>query len=332
MGMKILKVMAALIAVIVIGGAGFFVWASSAAASRLDRTFEVHAVDFPVPFPLSEEEVEELRAERLSDAEDVEGDPLEGVDLAEVALERAKARGRHLVEARYVCFECHGENFAGGTMFDDPAVGQAYGPNLTGGKGSRVGTFSVADWDRIVRHGVKPDGRPAIMPSTDFLSMSDRELSDIIAYVSSLPPVDKEMPPNSFGPLLKVLIATNQVHISADHHPDHHAAHVAEPPLESDTLAFGKHLAQACTGCHRADFTGGPVVGGPPEWAPASDITAKGLASYTAEDFEQVLRTGRKPDGSEVKLPMTLAVPAGKKMKDNEIAAMYAYLRTLGAK
>ena len=44
-----------------------------------------------------------------------------------------------------------------------------------------VTDYEPADWDRIVRHGLLSDGRPAAMPSEDFQMMSDQELSDIIA-------------------------------------------------------------------------------------------------------------------------------------------------------
>jgi len=42
------------------------------------------------------------------------------------------------------------------------------GPNLTMGAGSVVLDYTPAEWDRIVQHGILPDGRPAIMPSKDF--------------------------------------------------------------------------------------------------------------------------------------------------------------------
>ena len=37
-------------------------------------------------------------------------------------------------------------------------LGRFLGPNLTTGQGSRTLDYEPADWDRIVRHGVLPDG------------------------------------------------------------------------------------------------------------------------------------------------------------------------------
>jgi mono/diheme cytochrome c family protein len=258
-------------------------------------------------------------------------DVLAGVDLKAIALDRAIARGKHLTQSRYVCIECHGKDFSGGTMIDDGVVGHIFGPNLTGGKGSRQGTYTIADWDRSVRHGVRPDGTPAMMPADDFKAMSDHELSDIIAYIRSLPKVDKQMPPLDFGPLLTVLTATKEMPLSAEFLP-HDTAHIKDPPRSSETLAFGKHLAQVCAGCHNPDFTGGPIAGAPPDWAPAGNLTQKGAGGWKYEAFEKLLRTGVKPDGTSVKVPMTIGVSATRLMKEEEVKALYAYFSSLPPK
>ena len=198
----VVRVLAGLVGLLILGAGGGYLWASSATQGRLNQHFEGHRVDFPVPFPLTEAELIALRAEHAvpvpADAESAGGetqsaapgrgevppapaDPLAGLDLDKLALERATARGKHLVEARYACLECHGADFAGGTMIDAPPIGKLLGRNLTQGKGSVTTKYTIADWDRIVRHGIKPDGTPAVMPSVDFFGMSDRELSDILA-------------------------------------------------------------------------------------------------------------------------------------------------------
>ncbi|MCA9579579.1 MAG: cytochrome c, partial [Myxococcales bacterium] len=121
----------------------------------------------------------------------VDVDLLAGVDLEALALERAIARGEHLVRARYACGECHGQDFSGGVMVDDPAMGSLLGPNLT--PAGPTHEFTMTDWDHIVRHGILADGRPAVMPSEDFVRMSDRELSDIVAYLRAQPAVSNEV-------------------------------------------------------------------------------------------------------------------------------------------
>ena len=47
--------------------------------------------------------------------------------------EAALARGKYLATTVTVCVDCHGENFAGGIVVDDPALGRIVAPNLTTG-------------------------------------------------------------------------------------------------------------------------------------------------------------------------------------------------------
>lgn len=319
--MKMLLKMGAVALIgLVLVGAGFFVWASIASNRILARTIETHSVDFPIPFPLTAEEIEEL-------------DPAE-TDVERVAYERALERGRHLVEARYACSECHGEDFGGGVMVDAFPVGTILGPNLTSGAGSRTAGYSPADWDRIVRHGVTPGGRPAAMPSEDYRRMSDRELSDIIVYLQAQPPVDNEVPSVRLGPLGKILVATGQLALSADLIESHNESHAVVPPSAAVSKEFGRHLAGVCTGCHRDDFSGGPIAGGDPSWPPARNLTphADGLAGWSYEDFLAAMREGQRPDGTAIGAPMTSVTPYVQSMTDVEMEALWLYLRSIPAR
>ncbi len=322
----------------VFGALAFAGWAMYATHIKLSKVYETHRVEIPMPFPLSEAEITALREERKAadpppSPEAPPIDYLEGVDLNAIAMERAVARGQHLVESRFVCVECHGANFGGGTMVDDPLVGQLLGPNLTLGKGSRTLEYTMADWDRMVRHGVRPDGTPGLMPSDDFVGMADRELSDIVAYIRSLPPVDAEVPPVSLGPLLVVLCATGEMEIEADKVLSHPVEHPVDPPEVAATAEFGAHAAQVCTGCHRSNFEGGPIVGAPPDWAPARNITphAEGIQGWTYEQFVAALRESKRPDGTALREPMTKMAPYAAKMSDTELQGLWAYLQTVPA-
>jgi mono/diheme cytochrome c family protein len=318
---------------VVAGGAGY-VWASSAASSKLAATHEVHRVDFPIPFPLTEEELTALRAERSAASKPAKGaDVLAGVDLNALATERAVARGKHLVETFYGCPECHGADFGGGVMVDDPnTIGRLLGQNLTMGTGSRTLKYTAADWDRMVRHGVKPDGTGSPMPSKDFFAMSDRELSDIVSYIRSMPPVNKEVAPVSLGPIGKALVATGQFQLSADLHPTNHVIeHPLNPPPAVADATFGKHLAQTCTGCHRENFEGGPIIGGPPDWPPARNLTPTGLVGYTYDDFKRVLREGKRKNGDMLLEPMASMPRFAKNMTEVELQALWSYIKDLPA-
>lgn len=367
----VLKALGALLAVVIVGGLGFFLWAKSAAATRLDGSYEAHTVQFPVPFPLTDSELEALRKERTpepaakvpaeakaeaeTDAETeaeteaeaggdgeapaaaaapeaAAADPLADVDLGALALQRAIERGEHLVGSRYACVECHGQNFGGGVMVDDPAIGTLLGPNIT--SGGKTAKYEVADWDRMVRHGIKPDGHPGVMPSEDYFGMSDQELSDIIAFIRSLPPVTEQVAPISLGPLGTVLMALGEIPISAQVLEDHAAKHETAPPTTAPTVEFGAHLVGVCTGCHGKDLVGGPVPGGPPDWAEAANLTphASGLAGWSYEDFVTAMREATRPDGSKLRPPMTMMTQYAQRMEDVELRALWAYIQSVPAK
>jgi mono/diheme cytochrome c family protein len=275
-----------------------FTVAAVKASSRLTRKYETHRIDLTLPPP--------------SDAE-------------------AVARGKHLVEARYGCNVCHGSNLAGGVMIDDPAIGSIRGPNLTRGKGGRTARYTMADWDRIVRHGVKPNGSPAIMPSEDFFKMSDAELSDIVAYTRAMPAVDAEVPRPQIGPIGKILLAVGKLPISAEHQPDPMGAHPSRPPETADNVEFGEHLAAVCVTCHRANLSGGPMLFGPPSWPAAANLTphASGLRDWSYDDFERALTQGISKDGRRLREPMTSVVQSAAGMLPTERKALWTYLRSV---
>lgn len=325
----LLKVVAALVLALVVCAGGVYAWASHKDSALLGRRIRTARSDFPIPFPLSDAALDSLRRERV--ARGVKGDPLAGVNLDSIAMAQAVARGDHLVHARYGCVECHGQNFGGGVMVDNPMLGQILGPNITAGKGGRTATFTASDWDRIVRRGIKQNGLPAAMPSADFQNMSDEELSDIVAYIRSLPTVDHAVPPVKYGPLGKVLLATGKLPLAVDVIADPMATHERFPPRTDTTRAFGQHLASVCTGCHGDDLSGGPIAGGDPSWPPAANLTprAGALAGWTYEQFATVLRTGKKPDGTEVRLPMSQMVAYGRNMTEVELKALWSYVSSV---
>jgi mono/diheme cytochrome c family protein len=311
-----LRAIGALLVVLILAAAGLYLWASAAASRKLARTMPSHTYGFPIPFPLAADEVARLK--------------LDQAGANRVAAERAVERGRHLIEARYGCVDCHGKDFGGGTMVDDPLIGRILGPNLTTGAGGRTAGFQASDWDRIVRHGSLHGGRPALMPAVDFQRMSDQELSDIITYIRAQPPRDHQVPRPRLGPLGKVLVATGKFTFSADRIPPDRP-HPVLPPPPAPTAEFGRHLAGVCMGCHGEDLAGGPIVGGDPSWPPARNLTphADGLAGWTYPQFVTAVRDSRRPDGTPLRAPMTFVAPYARRMSDVELQALWAYLRTV---
>jgi mono/diheme cytochrome c family protein len=315
-GMKtVLKIVLGLFLLLVLLGGGGYLWATGERDAVLARTYETHRVDFPIPVPLSPEEV----ASRGLTAQEAE----------EEALRRAVESGRHLAEARYGCLDCHGENLGGGIMMDAGPVALLQGPNLTLGQGGVTRDYTFSDWDRAVRHGVLPDGRGSVMPSEDYQRMSDQELSDLVAYIRSFPPVDNTVTTRHFGPVGTVLVARGQFVLSAERIGEHDRAHRRWPPEEAVSVEFGRHLAAVCVGCHMADYAGGDNEN--PSWPEAANLTPHedGLAGWSYDDFRTALREGRSRDGRALQEPMTFVIPMANRMTDTELEAIWVFLQTL---
>lgn len=247
------------------------------------------------------------------------------VDTSLAALER----GKHQASIRG-CVECHGSNFAGKTIIDSPETGALIGANISGGKGSPVATYTMKDWENTIRYGVKPNGSPVIfMPSDEFTGISERDLADLISYLVSVEPVDKDPGKTAVSPIFKFIahMDRNVKLIPAElvktetKVPEH-----VEPER---TVEYGKYLAVTCTGCHGAGFKGGKIPGVPPDWPEAPNLTKTGvLSKIDNEYFKSILRTGVASDGRNLN-PMYMPYPVFKEFNDLEMDAIYLYLASL---
>jgi cytochrome c553 len=242
-------------------------------------------------------------------------------------------RGHHLAHAIAKCTDCHGPKLAGQIFVDDPALGRFVPQNLTRGKGGVGATLKDADWVRAIRHGVGHDGLPLrLMPSVEYNNFSVEDVGAIIAYAKSVPSVDNELPGSTLGPVGRVLLVTNKMPLFAAEHIDHDARAVALAPAIGPTVQYGDYLAHTagCAGCHNPSFSGGPIDVGPPSWPPAANLTPTGMKGYDEASFMTALRTGIRPGGTKIKAPMPIEWT--KDMTDDEIRAVWAYLKTVPAK
>jgi mono/diheme cytochrome c family protein len=299
------------------------------AKSRYEKEWVAHRAEFPIPFPLGETELVALRDERIAAGASPD-DALEGMDLKAIALARAIARGERLVATRAGCSGCHGRDFGGATLVDSPMLGTWAAPNLTTGKGSVTLTYTASDWDHAVRHGLRQGGRTSAMPAVEFMNLSDRELSDIVASMRSTPAVDRELPKMRYGPVFAFVFASAPDYVIA-FSVDHQKEHPREPPQSAPTPEFGEHLVQVCRGCHGPGLSGGKIQGDP-NMPIVANLTPHetGLRDWTEADFIRAIREGRRKDGSAISGYMPWKAYAG--MSDDELTAIYAYLRTVPPK
>lgn len=239
------------------------------------------------------------------------------------------SRGAHLFTTRG-CADCHGADAGGAKVVENPAIGRLHGPNLTRGAGGVTSSYQEEDWVRSIRHGVSPKGRPLVlMPSQEYAEMSDQDFADLVAYLKSVPPVDRTTVPVSVGPLARFLILTGEMRLAAE--VIDHSGLKPSTVSPGATPEYGRYLAAGCTGCHGPNYSGGRIAGGPPDWPPASNLTAGemgAMKNWTESDFIAALQTGHRPDGSEINPVMPRAFG---KMTEEEMKALWSFLKTVPA-
>lgn len=244
----------------------------------------------------------------------------------------ALARGQHLATTISKCSNCHAADFGGTKFIDAMPVARLFSANLTRGKGGVASQLTDLDWERAIRHGVKPDGSVLLfMPSQEFQSFNDEDAAALIAYLKTLPPVDREPGVNSVGPIGRALYAKGDLQLVPAEIVDQSARHPAAVPM-GVTVEYGQYIADigGCKGCHGPTLSGGRIPGTPPDWKPAANITPTGIGHYKEEDFFRALREGKRPGG----VPIDTLMPYRftKDMTDDEIRALYKYLQTVKPK
>ena len=243
--------------------------------------------------------------------------------------EEVLARGAHVATVRG-CLDCHRPNAAGGLFADAMPVMRLVPPNISPGGVTK--SYTDADWERAIRHGVRPDGRGIpFMPSIDNAHLSDDDLGALIAYMRSLPPAADAHEPTSIGPLGRVLFVMGELPYLHAELIDHTAPD-RPAPTPGPTAEYGAYLAEACAGCHGSRLSGGPIPGVPPDWPEAANLTphASGLGGWTEAQFTTALTTGVRPDGRQID-PQHMPWKQFSKLTADEVQALWLHLRTIEA-
>lgn len=239
------------------------------------------------------------------------------------------ARGNYLYRSRG-CTDCHGLDGGGREFINDGKGMRISGPNITAG--GPVGQYAAQDWVRILRHGVKPNGQPAfIMPSEDYNRFTDADVAALVGHVRSLAPRPGGAAVVELPMVVKALYGLGAIQDAAEK-IDH-----SLPPAQAVAVAVnaqhGAYVGNMCIGCHGPGLSGGAIPGGPPDWPVAANLTpGKGSAMPRYPDanaFVAMLRSGKRPDGSTIKV---MPFESLRELNDTDAQALYAYLKTLPAR
>jgi mono/diheme cytochrome c family protein len=244
-----------------------------------------------------------------------------------VAIPRDSAsltRGKALATL-YGCTGCHTPNLGGMTMIDQFPFARLASANITRGDGGIAASYTDADWDRAIRHGVRQDGTPLfIMPSHEFNRISDDELGRLLAYLKTVPPVDRTPAPRTVYPLARVLHTFGAPLVPAE--KIDHETQANPQPAPGATLVYGEYVAGACKFCH-AENLGGQQVGGEPGAPPSPPIgPSSAAARWSDEQFIQTMRTGTTPDGRKLR-PQYMPWEAVGQLRDDELRGLHMYLK-----
>jgi len=279
-------------------------------------------------------------------------EPAAGTTSKEDSLKAIVDRGDYLVNNVAVCLACHGERDH--TKFAMPVkpgtegggaphpFGQGMGvpgeitpPNIT--------PFKLKDWsdDDIIKAMVqginkKGDTLFPLMPYHNYSRMAKDDIHAIVAYLRTLKPIEKAdvprkllIPAAMFGPLPQNTLDKNI------------------RPDPSDEVKYGEYLvtAASCSDCHTPMTQQGPdfskaFSGGFKFVAGFVNVTtsnitpdsATGIGAWTENEFVARFKTnlamtekGDDPGKFNTEMPWSMYA----KMKEEDLRAIYAYLRTV---
>jgi mono/diheme cytochrome c family protein len=251
---------------------------------------------------------------------------VDGVDLT-LPTDPVSIEDGHRMFRAYGCAECHGADGGGRELMTE---GPAYiaPPNIT----AIATVWPTSSFDLAVRHGVSSSGRPYIlMPAHEYWGLDDESLARIVAYIRTLPPVDRSNPPSEVYLLGHFLHAIDAFPLVPAERVDHHAR---RPPLGvRGTLGFGQWIGRACTGCHGDHLSGGQIPGTDPAvLGTPRNITpdqATGIGAWGDDDLRAALREGRTPDGGTLNTAFMPWETAYQYLTDDEIHSLWLYLQTV---
>jgi mono/diheme cytochrome c family protein len=261
-------------------------------------------------------------------------------------------RGEYLAHYVAQCMDCH--SFRDTGKFSLPVVPgtEGGGSAFAFGEGEgipgeitppNITPFALKDWTdeeiiRAVTGGINKKGDTLfpIMPFHHYSKMTKDDILSIVAYIRTLKPIERNTPPRKLfipismaGPLPDVNLDSNKM------------------PDPSDKVKYGEYLTNAavCSECHTPMgpqgpdfsklFAGGFTFNLPMFKVTVANITpdsATGIGTWTEEMFLSKFKTNssdanvnRHPGKENSIMPWAQYG----KMKEDDLKAIYAYLRTV---
>jgi mono/diheme cytochrome c family protein len=214
-------------------------------------------------------------------------------------------------------------------------LGEFFSSNLTPDPETGIGRRTDQELARILRYGVRADGRAAV-PLMEYHGLRDDDVTAIISYLRTRPAVSLRVPEQRLSLLGRAVFALA-------YEPPGPDANVAQPVPAGPSMERGEYLAKkvaVCVTCHTDRGADGTLVG--PQFAGGQrmDVAADGSTVYvtpnltpdpqtsligrsTEENFIGRMRLGELVAGS----PMPWGAYA--RMTDEDLRSIYRYLKSL---
>lgn len=219
------------------------------------------------------------------------------------------SRGKYVFGAAGGC-GCHTEPKgllnAGGRRYDGP-FGIVYSTNITPDRQTGIGAWTDEQIITAIRLGRRPNGERIIPihPYPVFNGMAEEDLRALVAYLRTVPPVNRPNKPKQIKvPLFESVFLPAWLAAFAPRE-------TPPPTAPTSGLARGEYLVRAvshCGECHtprgvtyavdNSRFLAGNPKG--PDGDPVPNVTPDkdtGIGNWSEDQIAEFLGTGNKPDG-----------------------------------
>uniref|UniRef100_E1TJN2 Gluconate 2-dehydrogenase (Acceptor) n=1 Tax=Burkholderia sp. (strain CCGE1003) TaxID=640512 RepID=E1TJN2_BURSG len=255
-------------------------------------------------------------------------------------------KGRYLAAAGD-CVACHtakgGKPFAGGLGIASP-IGTIYSTNITPDKATGIGSYTLDDFDRAVRHGIAKNGS-TLYPAMPYVSYAKVKPSDVKAlyayFMHGVEPVEQgnrasDIPwPLSMRWPLRFWRMTFAPEVASD-----------GTALPDSPVARGRYLVEGlahCSACHTPRGVGLQeksltddgrlfLSGGVIDHYLAKNLRGDakdGLGTWSEADIVAFLKSGRTAHSAAFGGMAEVVQNSTQHLSDADLAAIAAYLKTL---
>lgn len=215
--------------------------------------------------------------------------------------------------------------------------GQICFRNITSDPKTGVGDWSDGELMRAIREGIGRNDAALfpIMPYFIYTALADYDARAVIAYLRTLPPVERELPDTNISFPTSLFIRFLPRPLSGE----------IPLPDDSSSIQYGQYLARVarCEFCHSPrnnrnrlpekgwEFTGGVEFLGQNGTFMSTNLTRheKGLGDMSREEFIALFRNREGPATGNVDI-MPWTYFGG--MTDKDLGAIFDYLHSLPAK